>query len=288
MRGLFTGLLIFLSCSDSRPNSELRRIELQPASIEYGRVYHINLDSEDEIKTNFARWEPQSSHFMSSGAEWDRADCETRELYDNSEIGATLLLHCDLDSGMGQYWSHLLTWTLFESIDQNHYRAIFHFSWPSSRPATVKFADLDQDQIPEILVDIPTYAYSTHAIYRRRSVGHFARIFRMPTQFGFPGAGGSCYGYDSTMRFTASSINTEMPDIVMQVAPWADDRIACAIPAESETESLKLRNAILSEARGAYRFRFEDSKYTLENQRNSPELWLHDYGENYTALELPQ
>ena len=88
---------------------------------------------------------------------------------------------------MGFYWSHLFTWTLFENKGQDRYRPTFHFRWPSKRPPTVKFVDMNSDKVPEIWITIPGYVDSTRAIYKLQPSGAFARVFSIPTECGVQG-----------------------------------------------------------------------------------------------------
>ncbi|GEM_PF-1642242 len=186
------------------------------------------------------------------------SESRTQPLWDAS-TGAPeyIQFRCDLDSGNGLYWGHVILTAIFEHSSGQDYRLIFAYGYGTKHEDYIHFRDLDSDGAYEIWIEDNSYSNRQIIIEKQDKDGIYRPIFQFDTYQGFTSG---CYGFDGSIEIGPLATG-QMPDLILHAKPLWNEDGACYPAANSKSESLAYIQCVKNTIAGSYIFRYEGYGY---------------------------
>ncbi|MBU43798.1 MAG: hypothetical protein CMN76_11300 [Spirochaetaceae bacterium] len=178
-----------------------------------------------------------------------------------------LQFHCDLDSGNGLYWGHILLTFILRRTDADQYQLVFYYAHGTKHSDDITFPDLDGDGNPEVWMVDRAYGNTQILIERADLQGIYRRVFQYDIYQGFTG---SCYGYDGNIQLVPTG---GMPDLLLIARPLFNEEGGCYPAAETREQSSAMIRNSMERIRGTYRFTF--GGYGYKGDANLQDLHLN-------------
>lgn len=182
------------------------------------------------------------------------AERKTQPIWDATKEKAPVYLQfrCDLDSGNGLYWGHVILTTIFKHVSEKNYRLIFRYGFGTKHEDYIYFKDLDADGVHEVWIKDQAYDNEMVLIEKQDKQGIYRRVFQFDTYQGFTAG---CYGYDGSLQIRSRGPG-QMPDLVLHTQALFNEEGACYPAANSEAESLAMIQCMKDTIAGTYFFRY--------------------------------
>ena len=171
---------------------------------------------------------------------------------DAERAPAYLQFRCDLDSGNGLYWGHVILTTIFEHVSDQNYKLIFRYGFGTKHEDYIYFKDLNGDGIYEIWIQDQNYDNEMVFIEKQDKQGIYRTVFQFDTYQGFTGG---CYGYDGSLQIRSRGLG-RMPDLVLHTKALFNAEGGCYPAAKSKAESRAMIQCMKDTIAGAYVVRY--------------------------------